>query len=92
MIDMLVKEIKLYNNKIEIYFKYNRSSKDIENENLQIYDKTEQITVYNQPQPKDTNKRTNIKIASKLGTIFFVSVFYLLAETDIRICIADIQE
>ncbi len=53
MIDMLVKEIKLYNDKIEIYFKYNRSSKDIENENLQIYDKTEQITVYNQPQPKD---------------------------------------
>lgn len=53
MIDMLVKEIKLYNDKIEIYFKYNRSSKDIENENIQIYDKTEQITVYNQPQPKD---------------------------------------
>lgn len=53
MIDMLVKEIKLYNDKIEIYFKYNRSSKDIENENLQIYDKTKQITVYNQPQPKD---------------------------------------
>lgn len=53
MIDMLVKEIKLYNDKIEIYFKYNRSSKDIENENLQIYDKTEQITVYNNPNPVD---------------------------------------
>lgn len=53
MVDMLVKEIKLYNDKIEIYFKYNRSSKDIENENLQIYDKTEQITVYNNPNPVD---------------------------------------
>ena len=53
MIDMLVKEIKLYNDKIEIYFKYNRSSKDIETENLQIYNKTEQITVYNEPKPKD---------------------------------------
>lgn len=53
MIDMLVKEIKLYNDKIEIYFKYNNSSKETINENLQIYDKTEQITVYNEPNPKD---------------------------------------
>lgn len=53
MIDMLVKEIKLYNDKIEIYFKYNNSSKETINENLQIYDKTKQITVYNEPKPKD---------------------------------------
>ena len=53
MIDMLVKEIKLYNDKIEIYFKYNNSSKETVNENLQIYDKTEQITVYNESKPKD---------------------------------------
>ena len=53
MIDMLVKEIKLYNDKIEIYFKYNNSSKETINENLQIYNKTEQITIHNQPKPKD---------------------------------------
>lgn len=53
MIDMLVKEIKLYNDKIEIYFKYNKSTKNADTENLQIYDKTEQINVYNNPNPVD---------------------------------------
>ena len=48
MIDMLVKEIKLYNHKIEIYFRYIKLSQDIENETLQIYDQTKQITVYKQ--------------------------------------------
>lgn len=53
MIDMLVKEIKLYNDKIEIYFKYNKSTKNADTENLQIYDKTKQINVYNNPNSVD---------------------------------------
>lgn len=53
MIDMLVKEIKLYNDKIEINFNYNKSTKNADTENLQIYDKIEQINVYNNPNPVD---------------------------------------
>ena len=44
MIDMLVKEIKLYNDKLEIYFKYNKTKNSNENnEALSIYTDTKSI-------------------------------------------------
>jgi DNA invertase Pin-like site-specific DNA recombinase len=53
MIDLLVKEVKLYNDKIEIFFKYNKKEESLITENQTVYTETKKITT--QTQEKDIN-------------------------------------
>jgi len=55
MINLLVDEVKLYNDKIEIYFKYNKITSKDDEDKQEIYNKTESILVYNNLQQVDMN-------------------------------------
>lgn len=56
MIDLLVKEVKLYNDKVEIFFKYNKRAEEINSTQTLLYTHQEAIT------SKTLHKNTKIDI------------------------------
>jgi hypothetical protein len=54
MIDMIVKEVKLYKDKIEIFFKYNRLVEE-ETKNESIYSTTKEVQIEYNPEPTKIN-------------------------------------
>ena len=56
MIDLLVKEIKLYNDKVEIFFKYNRRPQEETSTTLTVHSEKQEIIVGNE------QKKVNLDI------------------------------
>ena len=56
MIDLLVKEIKLYNDKVEIFFKYNRRQQEETSTTLTVHSEKQEIIVGNE------QKKVNLDI------------------------------
>lgn len=60
MIDLLIKEIKIYNNKIEIFFKYNKTKDNGIKDYQSIYSDTKLVSVNNNED--EVKMKVNIKI------------------------------
>lgn len=55
MIDLLVKEVKLYNDKVEIFFKYNKKPEEEMPSKIQVFSQNKEITIGSTQQKVNLN-------------------------------------
>lgn len=55
MIDLLVKEVKLYNDKVEIFFKYNKKPEEEKPNKIQVFSQNKEIIIGNTQQKVNLN-------------------------------------
>lgn len=55
MIDLLVNEIKLYNDKVEIFFKYNKKPEEETPSKIQVFSQNQKITIGSTQQKVNLN-------------------------------------
>lgn len=55
MIDLLVKEVKVYNDKVEIFFKYNKKPEEETPNKIQVFSQNKEIIIGNTQQKVNLN-------------------------------------